>query len=93
MHGIIASERSGVECAREHSRTLRNYSYAYLELRRALKLRVLIGHNSAHSGMRDAYRKIGALRRLGSSLARNYKEARPMTKQNSGVQWRAEANS
>ena len=57
MHGIIASERNGVECARArvYSRTLRNYSYAYLELRRALKLRILIGQNSAHSGMRDIY--------------------------------------
>ena len=49
MHNIIASERSGVECAHAcvYSSTLRNYSYAYLELRRALKVRVLIGQNSA----------------------------------------------
>ena len=40
---------------RVYRRTLRNYSYAYLELRRALKLRVLIGQSGAHSGMRDIY--------------------------------------
>ena len=60
---MLASERSGEECARAractYSRTLRNYSYAYLELRSALKLSVLIGQNSAHSGMRIYYRKIG----------------------------------
>ena len=40
-----------IECARAcvyvYSSTLRNYSYAYLELRRALKVRILIGQNSA----------------------------------------------
>ena len=53
MHNIIASERSGVECARACV-TVRNYSYAYLELRRALKVRVLIGQNSARRD-RDIY--------------------------------------
>ena len=38
MHNIIASERSGVECARgEIYSALRNYYYAYLELRRTLR--------------------------------------------------------
>ena len=42
-------------------------SYAYLELRRAWKLRVLIGQNSAHSGMHKSC--IETTRRSLRSLA------------------------
>ena len=70
MHGIIASERSGVDCA--HARVLAHiakYSYAYLELRRALKLRVFIGHSSAEC---ETYIYIEKSGRLGSLLADNF---------------------
>ena len=57
---------------RVYWRTLRNYSYAYLELRRALKLRVFIGQidlRSLYYLWSDIIAKNRALDTTVSSLA------------------------
>ena len=75
---LRASAAASKVRVRVYSRILRNYSYAYLELRKSLESARFDWseqrpfRNAAPVGIKILYRKIGALRRLGSSLARNY---------------------